>query len=527
MPVQHQVAALSSTAFLIISAIKVVVVFAGVMVVVAYSTLLERWISAWIQDRLGPNRVGPKGLFQPLADGLKNILKEETYPEQASRAYFILAPMLAITPALMTFAVIPFASPLPTPWGVVNMVVADLPIGVLYILALTSIGVYGIVMAGWASNNKYSFLGGLRASAQMVSYEVSLGLSLIPVFMLAGNVTLTQIVWMQQQMHLWYALPLGLAFFLFVVSAFAETNRLPFDMPEAESELVAGYHSEYSSMKFSMFFIAEYSNMVTASALMATIFMGGWDIPLWQGDNMALAAPGVVLGATPAVWKTVVTFLTFAAKTGFFIFFYMWVRWTVPRFRYDQIMHLGWKVMLPAALGFIALTGGTILVMESFGLRYGTVYGLILTAVNLVACALFLWILDRDRVIAGDMMDQFVTDFIQGGAGTSVNMNANEVIANLALESLGHKKGEYQYVNPNDHVNYGQSTNDVYPTAFRLALILRLQTYMDSLRRLQDAFFAKGKEFEKVLKMGRTHLQDAVPMSLGQEFHGCAHRDPA
>ncbi len=397
----HEVAPLTGVAYWVITVIKVVVVFGVVMVVVAFSTLLERWISAWIQDRLGPNRVGPRGLFQPLADGLKNFVKEETYPEEASRLYFVLAPMMAIIPALMTFAVIPFAAPLPTPWGTVNMVVADLPIGILYILALTSIGVYGIVMAGWSSNNKYSFLGGLRASAQMVSYEVSLGLSLIPVFMLAGNVTLTEIVWKQQTMHLWYALPLGLAFFLFIVSAFAETNRLPFDLPEAESELVAGYHSEYSSMKFSMFFIAEYSNMLTASALMATLFLGGWDIPLWQGDNMWMAGPGVVMGAAPAWWKTVLTFLMFAAKTAFFVFFYMWVRWTVPRFRYDQVMHLGWKVMLPTALAFIALTGTTILVLEALGIEYGLVYGLILTAVNIVAMVIFFGILDRDRVIAG------------------------------------------------------------------------------------------------------------------------------
>ncbi len=397
----HVVHALSGTAFLVVTIVKVVVVFFAVLIVVAFLTLLERWISAWIQDRLGPNRVGPRGLFQPLADGLKNIFKEETYPEEASRLYFVLAPMLAIMPAMMTFAVIPFAAPLPTPWGVVNMVVADLPIGILYILALTSIGVYGIVMAGWSSNNKYSFLGGLRASAQMVSYEVALGLSLIPVFMLAGNVTLTQIVWMQQQMHLWYALPLGLAFFIFVVSAFAETNRLPFDMPEAESELVAGYHSEYSSMKFSMFFIAEYSNMLTASALMATLFWGGWDIPILQRDNMWMRDAGTVVGATPSVWITIATFVMFAIKTAFFVFFYMWVRWTVPRFRYDQVMHLGWKVLLPAALTFIGLTGATILVVESLGIPYGPVYGLIMTAVNVVACVIFFWILDRDRVIAG------------------------------------------------------------------------------------------------------------------------------
>jgi NADH-quinone oxidoreductase subunit H len=256
-------------------------------------------------------------------------------------------------------------------------------------------------MAGWSSNNKYAFLGGLRASAQMVSYEVGLAMSLIPVFMLAGNVTLTEIVWKQQQMHLWFALPLGLSFFLFVVSAFAETNRLPFDLAEAESELITGYHTEYSSMKFSMFFIAEYANMLTASALMATLFLGGWDIPLWQGDNMHVVGAGAVQGAAPAWWKTILTFGSFVTKTLFFVFLFMWVRWTVPRFRYDQVMHLGWKVLVPAALAFITLTGATILVLEQLGLQYGTAYGLILTAVNGVALLIFFLLLDRDRVMSG------------------------------------------------------------------------------------------------------------------------------
>ena len=228
---------------------------------------------------IGPNRVGPFGLLQPIADGLKNLVKEEALPGTASKSYFMLGPMLAMGPALVTFAVVPFAAPLPTRWGVVDMIIADVPIGILYILALSSLGVYGIVIGGWASNNKYAFLGALRASAQMVSYEVALGLSLIVVLMMAGNVTLTGIVWQQQQLGLWFAFPLSLGFILFVVSAFAETNRLPFDMPEAESELITGFHTEYSAMKFSMFFIAEYAHMLTASALMATLFFGGWDLP--------------------------------------------------------------------------------------------------------------------------------------------------------------------------------------------------------------------------------------------------------
>jgi NADH-quinone oxidoreductase subunit H len=398
----HDLGALSPKALFISQAIKVLLVFTVTMVAVALFTLAERRISAWIQDRLGPNRVGPFGILQPLADGLKNIVKEETYPRRASSVFFILAPMMSIAPALVTFAVVPFAAPLPTPWGLVDMIVADLPIGILYIIAISSLGVYGIVMAGWSSNNKYAFLGGLRASAQMVSYEVGLGMSLIPVFMLAGNVTLTQIVWTQQEeLGLWLALPLSLAFILFVVSAFAETNRLPFDVAEAESELITGYHTEYSSMKFSMFFIAEYSNVLTASALMATLFFGGWDIPIWTGDNMRVIAPGVVEGAAPAWWKTLLTLGAFATKTLFFVFLFMWVRWTVPRFRYDQIMHLGWKVVLPSILLYIVLVGSTILVLDSIGIPFGIVYGLMLTAVNAAALVVFLLVVDRDRVISG------------------------------------------------------------------------------------------------------------------------------
>jgi NADH-quinone oxidoreductase subunit H len=374
---------------------------------VAFWTWLERRIAGWIQDRMGPNRVGPFGLFQPVADGLKNILKEETYPGAASRLFFVAAPMLALTPAMMTIAVVPFASPLPTPWGLVDMVVADVPIGILYILALTSLGVYGIVIAGWSSNNKYALLGGLRGSAQMVSYEVGMGMSLVPVFMLAGNVTLTQVVWTQQEaLGLWLAFPLGLSFLIFMIAAFAETNRLPFDMAEAESELVAGYHTEYSSMKFSMFMIAEYANLTTASAVMATLFFGGWDIPFWSGDNMRVVAPGVVEGSNPTVWKTLLTLSSFGLKTLIFVFLYMWVRWTVPRFRYDQIMHLGWKILLPVALAYIALTGTVILVLDQLGWEYGFSYGLVLTVVNFAATAAFLWLVDRDRVMSGSWVTE-------------------------------------------------------------------------------------------------------------------------
>ena len=400
---------LSPTAFLIAAAVKVLAVFTALMVAIMYATWAERRLSAFIQDRLGPNRVGPFGLLQPLADGLKNIIKEETDPATASRFFFVLGPMLSIMPALVTFAVIPFAAPLPTPWGTVDMIVADLPVGVLYILAIGSLGVYGIFLGGWSSNNKYALLGGLRASAQMVSYEVGLGLSLIPVLMLAGNVTLTRMV-ADQQLGLWYILPLSLGFLLFLISAFAETNRLPFDMPEAESELVTGYHTEYSSMKFSMFFIAEYAHVITASALMATLFLGGWDIPFWSGDNFIPYEGGLISGFTAAgdpipaqlsIWTTLLTLGAFMLKTTFFVVLYIWVRWTLPRFRYDQVMHLGWKVMLPTALAYVMLVGATILVLDQLGVSGGPGFALALTGVSLVATAMFALYLDRGRIITG------------------------------------------------------------------------------------------------------------------------------
>jgi NADH-quinone oxidoreductase subunit H len=396
--------------FYVTSSLKATVVFTVVMVAVAYTTYAERRVSAWIQDRMGPNRVGPFGLLQPIADGIKNFLKEETLPRQASIFFFILGPMLSIIPAVALFAVIPFAAPLPTPIGTVDMIVADVPIGILYILALSSLGVYGIVLAGWASNNKYAFLGGLRASAQMVSYEVALGLSLVPVLMLSGNVTLTEVVWQQQTMGVWFILPLSLSFVLFVISAFAETNRLPFDMPEAESELITGYHTEYSAMKFSMFFIAEYAHIITASALMATLFFGGWDIPLWGGDNAfwyngvlirGFAEDGTAIAADPAWWKTLLTLIAFLAKTSFFVLLFIWVRWTLPRFRYDQVMQLGWKIMLPTALTYVPVIAGTVLLLDELGVRWGIGYGFVLTLVSLICTLIFGLVLDQGRIITG------------------------------------------------------------------------------------------------------------------------------
>jgi NADH-quinone oxidoreductase subunit H len=270
-----------------------------------------------------------------------------------------------------------------------DMVVADLPIGFLFILAVSSLGVYGIVLAGWASNNKYALLGGLRSSAQMISYELSLGMSTIPVLLLAGTVTLNSII-TQQAYGGWNVVNLTLAFFIFLVAAFAETNRLPFDLPEAESELIAGYHTEYSAMKFSLFFIAEYANMVTASALMVTLFFGGWDVPFTARDNI-----GPFSG-----WLTLLSLVIFLVKLLFFLFFFMWIRWTLPRFRYDQLMSLGWKIMLPLALAYIIVIAGVILVLETAGIGPGAMYSSIMGVVNVVIVMIVFTILDHGRIIS-------------------------------------------------------------------------------------------------------------------------------
>ena len=405
---------LSTTAFIIIGAIKVLVVFVIWLLAVAGTTLAERKIAAWIQDRSGPNRVGPWGVFQPIADGLKNFVKEENLPGDASRWLFYLAPVVSMFPAFVLFAVIPFAAPLATPWGTVNMIVADLPIGFLFIVALGSLGVYGLVLAGWSSNSKYPFLGGVRASAQMISYEVALGLSLVPILMLSGNVSLPEIV-RQQQETLWYVLPLLVGFLCFTVSYFAETNRLPFDLPEAESELVHGFHTEYSAMKFAIFLLAEYANLITASALTASFFFGGWDIPFWSGDNIAVGADGAVVGAAPAWWITVLTAVVFALKTAFFVFVFIWVRWTVPRFRYDQVMALGWKVLIPLLVVYIALLGVAMLVLSAAGVEFGLTYVGWLAALNVVLFLALVFWLDRNRVVTGAGWRQVRSYELQSG----------------------------------------------------------------------------------------------------------------
>jgi NADH-quinone oxidoreductase subunit H len=391
---------LSTTAFVVFAAIKVLVIFTLWLLAVAGVTLAERKVAAWIQDRSGPNRVGPWGVLQPIADGLKNFIKEENLPGAASRLLFTLAPIFSMFPAFVVFAVIPVSAPLPTPWGTVNMVIADLPIGFLFVLALGSLGVYGLVLGGWASNSKYPFLGAMRASAQMISYEVALGLSLVPILMLSGNVSLPEII-AQQQETLWFSLPLMVAFLFFTIAYFAETNRAPFDMPEAESELVYGFHTEYSAMKFAMFMMAEYSNLIIASALMATFFFGGWDIPFWAGDNMRMVANGVVVGAAPAWWITVLTGMAFVLKTGFFVLVFIWVRWTIPRFRYDQVMALGWKVMIPTLVAYIVVLAAAMLLLERAGMGFGLRHMLWLTGLNVIGVLAIMFWLDRRRLIVG------------------------------------------------------------------------------------------------------------------------------
>ena len=330
----------------IIICVKVLVVFAATMFTVLALIYAERRISAFMQGRIGPNRVGPKGILQPIADGIKFLMKEDIIPASVDKPIFILAPAILLMPAMMTFAVIPFGSNITLFGREIPLQIADVNVGILYILALTSIGVYGIVLAGWSSNNKYSLLGGLRSAAQLISYELAMGLAVISIILLAGSLKLNDIVADQQGYFFsWNVVKQPVAFLIFLVATYAETNRLPFDLSEAEQELVGGYHTEYSSMKFAMFFMAEYANMITAAALTVTLFFGGWDVPLINEASLGMV--GVLLSV-----------ISFILKMAFFLFLFIWVRWTFPRFRYDQLMKLGWKVMLPIALINIFITAG-------------------------------------------------------------------------------------------------------------------------------------------------------------------------
>ncbi len=319
---------------------KIVVILGGLLGTAALMSLAERKVSAWMQYRHGPNRVGPFGILQPLADGLKFLFKEETIPAGANRMLFRLAPAIAAMPAMLTIAVIPFAGEV-TLFGKSfgRLSIADVDVGILYLLAIGSMGVYGVILGGWASNSKYSLLGGLRASAQMISYELTLILSILAVIALAGSLDLRAIADAQPTIGAWNVWRQPLAFVLFVIATFAETNRHPFDFAECEPELVGGFHTEYSAMKFALFFLGEYAAMTVMACLTTTLFLGGPSVPFLPHAPWYL---GLV---------------AFLAKTGFFLYLFIWVRWTLPRFRFDQLMGIGWKVFLPLALLNLVATG--------------------------------------------------------------------------------------------------------------------------------------------------------------------------
>ena len=329
--------------YILIPLIKIAIILAIVPLLVAALTLAERKIIAFMQVRLGPMRVGPWGLLQPIADPIKLLLKEDIIPERADRLIFILAPVICLIPAFIVLAVIPIGPTITILGKPISLYVTDLNIGVLYVLSISSVGVLGIILGGWASNSKYPLLGALRSAAQMVSYEVALGFSLIGVLMLAGTLSLVNIVEAQRNAGVWYVFLQPIGFILFFICGVAETNRAPFDLPEAESELVAGFHTEYSGFRFSLFFLAEYANMITVSAMAVTLFWGGWLRPF--PNVSALAFLDLV---PPVIW--------FAAKVIVFLYFYLWFRASWPRYRYDQLMKLGWQFLLPISIANVILT---------------------------------------------------------------------------------------------------------------------------------------------------------------------------
>jgi NADH-quinone oxidoreductase subunit H len=324
-------------------ALKALLIFVILVVYTLFNIWFERRVVARMQHRIGPNVHGPFGLLQSLADGVKLALKEDLFPAAADKVVYVLAPIIATIPAFLAWAVIPFGPEARIPFTDVTtpLQLTDLPVAVLYILAVTSIGVYGIVLAGWSSNSTYALLGGMRSSAQMISYEVAMGLSFVAVFIYAGSMSTSEIVAAQEQT--WFFLPLLPSFLIYTIAMVGETNRAPFDLPEAEGELVGGFHTEYSSLKFALFFLAEYVNMVTVSALATTLFLGGWRAPF----GIAHAWPGANEGYWPVLW--------FLGKTLMFIFWFIWLRGTLPRMRYDQFMSFGWKVLIPVSLGWIVV----------------------------------------------------------------------------------------------------------------------------------------------------------------------------
>jgi len=325
---------------IIISLIKVIVVFVVLLTACAYLTLLERRVVARFQTRLGPIYAGPAGLLQPVADLVKLLFKEDIVPRHVDRVLYILAPLAAFIPATLSFVVIPFGSSLTILGREIDLVLSNLNVGILYVFAVASLGVYSIILSGWSSNSKYSLLGSLRSSAQMISYEVSMGLAVVGVVLVSGSLNLNEIVSGQERLWNIFLQPVG--FIIFVICGIAETNRAPFDLPEAESELVAGYHTEYSAMKFGLFYVGEYANMITISALVTTLYLGGWQGP---------AASGLL----SVVW--------FSIKVFCFLFLYLWLRATLPRFRYDQLMNFGWKILLPLALLNVLVTAALLLIV--------------------------------------------------------------------------------------------------------------------------------------------------------------------
>jgi NADH-quinone oxidoreductase subunit H len=338
---------------------KLVLIIVVVMIslfVAMYSTYVERKVAAFMQDRVGPNRAGPFGILQPLADGMKLFFKEEIVPNFSSKFLFILGPILAMLTAIMVSAVIPWGDKLNIFGRDVSLQIADINIGILYIFGVVSLGVYGIMIGGWASNNKFSLLGAMRAASQIISYELALGIALISLLLLTGTLSLNEMVG-QQKDGIWNILKQPLGFLIFLVCAFAETNRTPFDLPEAENELMGGYHAEYSSMKLGFYLFAEYVNMFLSGAVMTTLYFGGYDIPFVNDANL--------IHTIGQNWVTIIEGAVFFVKISLFIFLFMWVRWTVPRFRYDQLMNLGWKILLPLSLLNMLVTGALILLKQN------------------------------------------------------------------------------------------------------------------------------------------------------------------
>ncbi len=337
--------------FLIYKLVLILFIFTVTLLIALYSTYAERKVAAFMQDRLGPDRAGPGGILQPLADGIKMFTKEEIMPNTSDRLLFLLGPVIAMLTALMTSAVIPWGRDLMVGGRPFSLMVANINIAVLYVFGVVSMGVYGILIGGWASNNKYSLLGAVRASSQMISYELAMGLSLVALIMTTGSMNIRDIVEMQHGFHwnIWYQ-PLG--FLIFIICAFAECNRAPFDLPECETELVGGYHTEYSSMKLGFYLFAEYINMFISSCILVSLYFGGYNFPFEDK-----------LGLSPNALSVVGT-VVFFVKIFLFIFFFMWIRWTLPRFRFDQLLRMGWKILIPLAIINILITGGIMVLFK-------------------------------------------------------------------------------------------------------------------------------------------------------------------